>query len=99
MTEEPNVNADEQTSPVPVERIVIRDVAIADAKYVLQWLLQLDEIRGDLGYVIRVPENIVGLCKSALERFDAALQADADDADPIAMSETEIDDLVRKVCG
>ena len=83
----------------PVDTVVIRDLAIADSKYVLSWLLQIDEIRRDLGYgQPPIPENIVGLCKRALRLFDAALLDDVESADPIPLSDVEINELVKKVC-
>jgi hypothetical protein len=80
------------TTTAPVDALVIRAIAIEDARYVLRWLHQQRALNRAW-----VPNNIAELADKALERFDAADEADYESAEAIPITEAEIETIVRKV--
>lgn len=88
----------EHAKSARVDGVVIRDLAVADARYVLTWLLQCHEFKRDYGVTL-LPEGIEVLSRRALRLFDAALDADVAAAESIALSNDEVNTVVRNAIG
>lgn len=83
----------------PAKPVVSREMAIADSEYVLEWLLQRAALKvvPETWEIFTLPDNIKGLAERALKGFADVRDIEFDEADPIPLSQGEIERIMAKV--